>query len=139
MPMDPEYELPHISGVRGHATIGAVGYRQPIGGTENILAACSVCQVKNRSTVITIPAKANCPTTWTREYNGYLMIAYFGTANSRYMYECIDKQMNTIVGYQNGQHAIRFNHVETVCDKGLTCGTGKYNNFKEMNCVVCTK
>ena len=89
--------------------------------------------------MIMIPAKANCPASWNEEYNGYLMTEYFGSDNNRYMHECIDKQMGTIVGYQNGQHAMLLNHMEAVCDKGLTCGTGKYNNFKEMNCVVCTK
>ena len=134
---DPEYELTHISGIRGHATIGAVGYRQPIGGTDTALAACSVCQVKNRATVIMIPTKVNCPATWNREYYGYLMTERNGIA--RYMHECINQRMNTIVGYQNGQHAVLLHHVEAVCNKGLICGTGKYNNYKEMNCVVCSK
>ena len=58
MPMDPEYELTHVPEHSVH-TIGAVGYGQPIRGANNTVATCSVCQVKNRSTVIMIPAKAN--------------------------------------------------------------------------------
>ena len=137
MPMDPEYELSHIPGVRGHATIGAVGYSSPIRGSHNALAACSVCLVKNRSIVIMIPAKANCPANWNREYYGYLMSEYRG--HYRYMYECIDKEMDTIVGYQNGQHGALIRHVEARCDTGLICGHEKYSSVKEMNCVVCSK
>ena len=139
MPMDPEYELPHISGVRGDSSIGAIGYRHPIGGIDTALSACSVCQAKGRSAVIMIPAKANCPATWKREYHGYLMTEHSGTTKKRYVYECIDKQMNTIAGFQNSQFAVLLHHVEAMCDKGLVCGTGKYNTYKEINCVVCSK
>ena len=137
MPMDPEYELPHIPGVRGHVAISAVGYGFPIRGGHGTLAACSVCQVNNRSTVIMIPAKANCPTTWNREYYGYLMTQLH--LGQRYMYECIDKEMDTIRGFQNDQYGVFLFHVEAVCNKGLVCETGKYSNVKEMNCVVCSK
>ena len=134
--MEPKYELPHVPGVCGHAYNHwhSVGYSTPIGGTHTSLAACCVCQVNNRSTVIMIPAKANCPATWNREYNGYLMTEYFGTGNARYMYECIDTQKGTIVGYQNGQHAMLLNHVEAVCDKDLTCAT--WNQF-QVNKLCC--
>ena len=139
MPMYPEYELAHIPRVRGHSSIGAIGYHDPISGIHADLAACSVCQVKNRSAVIMIPAKANCPATWTREYYGYLMTEYNSDSHSRYTYECIDKQMDTIQGFQNGSSATRFNHVEAACGKGLVCATGKYSNVKEMSCVVRSK
>ena len=49
-----------------------------------------------------IPAKANCPATSNKEYIGYPMTEYFGSGDSRYMYECVDKEMNTAVAYQNG-------------------------------------
>ena len=39
IPMDQEYELPHVPGVRGKSTIAAVGYRHLIGGTDNSLGA----------------------------------------------------------------------------------------------------
>ena len=36
-------------------------------------APCAVCYVPTRATTIMVPAKTSCPSSWTREYYGYLM------------------------------------------------------------------
>ena len=36
-------------------------------------APCAVCYTPSRSTKITIPGRYDCPSSWTREYYGYLM------------------------------------------------------------------
>jgi len=48
MPMNSDYELPHIPGIRGDMYIGVVGYANPIKETHSALTACSVCLVKNK-------------------------------------------------------------------------------------------
>ena len=37
-----------------------------------------------------IPAKRECPDTWTLEYEGYLMSGY-SEAMSRHTFECVDQ------------------------------------------------
>ena len=142
LPTDPEYstDLTYGPGVRGHTYINAVGYQAPLQGGDDTLTACSVCHIKSRSAVMMIPAKATCPSNWTREYYGYLMTEYAGNGlHTRYMFECIDKRMETIEGYQAGVQGMLLHHVEAGCNYGLTCGTNGYNSHQELNCVVCTK
>ena len=142
---DPEYTLPYRAGVRNHSYLSGIGYRTPMKGRDNSLAACTVCCVQKKSTTIMIPAKTSCPTNWEREYYGYLMSGYIGFGSNhhtRYMYECIDKDMDTIIGSQSGRNGEAFHHVEVKCNLGLECSTSnvkKYEPHKEMNCVVCSK
>ena len=140
MPLDPEYNLKHKPEVQGHAYISAVGYRSHICGIDESLVACAICQVRGKCTSIMIPAKTTCPDTWRREYYGYLMSGYSATTGrNRYMYECIDKDMDTLLHYQNRQWGELLHHVEAKCGRGLECSSSKYNSVKEINCVVCSK
>ena len=34
---------------------------------------CTVCYASTRAAMIMVPAKTECPSSWTREYYGYLM------------------------------------------------------------------
>lgn len=45
-----------------------------------------------------IPAKTQCPSSWTLEYSGYLMSAYRANNNHPTMYKCIEKQAESIPG-----------------------------------------
>ena len=88
-----------------------------------------------------IPAKASCPSTWTREYYGYIMTAFRGIPGDihyRNMFECVDKDQESLdtalVGNTDGA---MFHHVEAYCGSGLPCPP--YNNHQELNCVVCSK
>ena len=101
MPMDPKYSLAYSPGAHGHSFIGGVGYREPQGGHSGALVACAVCNVQNKSAFIMIPAKSSCPASWNKEYHGYLMSEFQGSSNSRYMYECVDVQMDSVQGYQS--------------------------------------
>ena len=75
MPEDPEYTLPHRPGVRNHSYVLGTEYEgSPLQGTTHHNAPCAVCYVSTCETVLMIPAKTSCPTSWTREYYGYLMI-----------------------------------------------------------------
>ena len=71
-------------------------YQQPIQGGNDHNVPCVVCYVSTRVAVMMIPAKTTCPSSWTREYYGYLMAE--GYNNRRSTYECVDKDQNSIPG-----------------------------------------
>ena len=65
MPADPQYTLPHRSGVRGQSHIYKVEYSVPLRGGNNHEVPCAVCHVSTRPAVFMIPAKTSCPSSWT--------------------------------------------------------------------------
>lgn len=50
--------------------------------------------VSDRPSVVMIPAKATCPTSWTMEYYGYLMSAH--SNHYRTMFECVDQDQESL-------------------------------------------
>ena len=84
-----------------------------------------------------IPARTSCPTGWTTEYYGYLMSqgSYWDNRH-RTSFECIDKDQESLPGSQADTNGALFYHVEANCN-GIPCPP--YNNYKELNCIVCTK
>ena len=137
MPNDPDYTLAYQSGVQGHSHVYGTEYEGPplVSGRIQHNAPCAVCYVSTQHTVIMIPAKTTCPSGWTREYDGYLMSeAIFNLG--RTMYECVDKDMESIPGSQNHIDGGHFYHVEAHCN-GVSCPP--YDNEKELTCAVCTK
>ncbi len=73
MPSDPQYAR-YRSGVQGYTYVYGSEYQEPIVGTHDHNVPCAVCLTKTRETVMMIPTKTECPTSWTTEYRGYLMI-----------------------------------------------------------------
>ena len=135
MPNDPEYTLAYKSGVQGHSYMYGVEYEATAGvNRNNHNAQCAVCLVSNKEVSLMIPAKTSCPSGWTREYYGYLMAE--NTNNPRTEYVCVDSAMDAVPGSQNHINSGHFWHVEGHCD-GVPCPP--YINYKELNCVVCTK
>ncbi len=115
-------------------------YQGPLQGSVNHNVPCAVCYVSTRPTVITIPAKASCPLSWIREYYGYIMTERKGVHNSdirgRTMFECVDRDQESLPGSSADTNGVLFVHVEAACN-GLPCPP--YDQNKELNCVVCTK
>ena len=134
MPLDPEYTLQYTSGVQGHNYVYGTEYEEPIMGLRSHNVPCAVCSATTRQQLLMIPAKTSCPTSWTREYYGYLMSQHRNYYPSRY--ECVDKDQESIPGSQANTNGALFYHVEANCN-GMQCPP--YNNYKELNCVVCTK
>ncbi len=136
MPKDPEYSstLTYRGGVDGQATIYGAEYQNPLQGSNNYNVPCAVCYVSTRPTVIMIPAKASCPSSWTREYYGYIMADHI--AHHRRMFECVDRDQEVFPASQTNTDGALFYHVEASCN-GLPCN--RYDPNKELNCVVCTK
>ena len=137
MPGDPDY-LRYGSGVQGTSYVYGVEYTirsgQPFYAVHDHNAPCAVCYASTRAAVTMIPAKTHCPSTWTLEYSGYLMSAYY--SHHPTMYECVDKNPDSVPGTASNTNGALFYHVEANCN-GMACPP--YDPQKELTCAVCTK
>ena len=137
MPDEPQYTLTYIPGSQSYSEIHGTEYEQPVVGSQDHNVPCAVCFASTREAVLMIPAWTSCPTGWTREYYGYLMSTTTKWDNHyRTSFECVDKDPDSVRGSQANTNGAVFYHVEANCN-GLPCPP--YNNYKELNCAVCTK
>ena len=139
MPDDPDH-LQYQSGVQGRSQVAGVEYwyasHPSLSSFNSHNVPCAVCYVATRSVAVMIPAKTQCSTNWTLEYIGYLM-SENRSYKSRSMYECIDKNPESIPGLNsNSVPRAYFLLVEPYCN-GLSCPP--YDNEKELTCAVCTR
>ena len=139
MPHNPQYGKYH-PGVQGYSPIFGTEYQLnsggPLASVHNHNAPCAVCYVSIRETVLMLPARLECPSTWTLEYTGYLMSTHFNSHHHRTMYECVDKNPNTLPASAVDTNGAVFYNTEANCN-GLPCGP--YDPQKELMCAVCTK
>ena len=137
MPGDPDY-LRYSSGVQSNNHVYGAEYEaypgQPLSAVYQHNVPCAVCYASTRVAVTMIPAKTTCPSTWTLEYSGYLMSGHIN--HRRTMYECIDKNPDSVPGTASNTNGAVFYHVEANCN-GMACPP--YNPQKELTCAVCTK
>jgi len=139
MPDDPDYPR-YQSRVQGYSYVYGVEYDtlgQPLSAVFQHNVPCAVCYASMRAAVTMIPAKTRCPSTWTLEYSGYLMSeASRYSHHSRTMFECIDKNPDTVPGGSSRTDPAFIYHVEANCN-GKACPP--YDPQKELTCAVCTK
>ena len=121
MPNDPDY-LRYTPGVQGRSPVYGAEYEIWGGGPFQAVfqhnVPCAVCYASTRVAVTMIPAKTQCPSTWTLEYSGYLMSAYKGTSSNphyRTMFECVDKNPDSIPGSAPNVNGAVFYHTEASC------------------------
>ena len=110
-------------------------YQSTLVGTHDHNVPCTVCYVATRSTTLMIPARTTCPTSWTKEYQGYLMAEYY--KHARTVYECVDQGAESVAGSAADTNGALFYHVVGTCGAGLPCPP--YVTTKTITCVVCTK
>ena len=75
MPNDPDY-LAYQPGVQGASPVYGAEYQPysgPLQAVHDHNVPCATCYASTRVAVTMIPAKTQCPSTWTLEYSGYLM------------------------------------------------------------------
>jgi hypothetical protein len=60
-----------------------------------------------------LPAKTSCPTSWTREYYGYLMSTHIGDSG-RSSFICVDGAFKPVDGSQGYGAPCHLYHVEAV-------------------------
>ena len=140
LPDDPEYanETSGLS-ISEHSTVYGVEYQLPSGPNTNVYehnAPCAVCFVPKRATAIVVPAKTTCPSSWTREYYGYLMTEADSTIHYRSVYNCLDGSPDVVPGSATNDHIALFHYAVTGCT-GLSCPP--YESGRILSCVVCTK
>ena len=136
MPDHPDY-LSYLAGVQGHSYVYGAEYQShqgPLRAVHNHNVPCAVCYASTRVAVTMIPAKTQCPSNWTLEYSGYLMSDYRGYTTT--MYECVDKNPDSVPGSASDTDGALFYHVEANCN-GMLCPP--YDPQKELTCAVCTK
>ena len=134
LPKDPKYSS-YRSGAQSESPIYGAEYEgtgAPLGQFEHNVP-CAVC-CTSRSKHFMLPGKNTCPTTWTKEYSGYLMTDRIN--HSKKTYECIDSDPESIPGSRANANGALFYHVEAACH-GLPCPP--YDPQKELTCAVCTK
>ena len=139
MPDDPDY-LSYQPGVQGWNYVYGTEYEShqgPLRAVHNHNVPCAVCYASTRVAITMIPAKTQCPSNWILEYSGYLMsTGRFYSDHSRTMYECVDKNPDSVPGSAADTNGALFYHVEANCN-GMLCPP--YDPQKELTCAVCTK
>ncbi len=80
-----------------------------------------------------------CPQSWTEEYEGYLMTERINHDSYKHnkVYECVDKDGETVPGGHANTDGVLFHHVIADCSTGLPCPT--FVAKRPITCVVCTK
>ncbi len=139
LPEIPDYLqfTPGVQGGSGNSQVRGVEYDTYSGPLRSVFqhdAPCAVCLASARVTVLMIPAKTQCPPSWTLEYAGYLLTGY--NDGHRSTFECVDKDPECVPGsVANTDPAVLY-HTEATCDE-LPCPP--YDPQKKLTCVVCTK
>ena len=104
------------------------------GNLNNHNVPCVACSTSIRGQKIMIPGKISCPSSWTREYYGYLMSEYHN--HYRRSYACVDVNAESIPGSAGDINGALFYFTEVYCH-GIKCPP--YAEGNELSCVVCTK
>ena len=136
LPSDPDY-LPGTAGFTVNSHIYGAEYQFTSGPNTNLYdhnVPCAVCHVPTRATVIMVPAKSLCPSSWTREYYGYLTAE--DDVHHRSSFNCVDVNPGIIPGTSANTNGALFYYVDTTCN-GLPCAP--YENGRILSCAVCTK
>ena len=138
MPNNPEYSDSRRTGTQGHSQLYSTEYELPLEGGQYHDAPYAVCYVTIRGTMLMIPGKKTCPSSWTREYYGFLMSGRDSTNYHRTRFVCIDREPESLPGSRGATSGSEFFHVEAFCGTGgLICPP--YNDQQEISCTVCTK
>ena len=136
LPDNPNY-LRYTNGVQGgRAYLYGVEYEPwnaPLSAVVNHNVPCAVCYASTRGTVMMIPGKTVCPSSWIREYYGYLMAAHH--QNHRTTFTCVDHSPQSIPGSASNTEGAKFFHIEARCH-GIC---PPYTDGRELTCAVCTK
>ena len=100
---------------------------------ENV--PCAVCYTPTKTVQLMIPGRLNCSSSWTKEYEGYLMTARFSEyANQNFI--CVDKEAQSVLTEAKNMNGPLLYHVTARCS-GIPCPP--YEDNKYITCVVCTK
>ena len=137
LPDDPDYISDPRSTSTFHANIYGAEYETLNGPLHNLYdhnVPCAVCYASTRVAMIMVPAKTECPSSWIREYYGYLMTEYHG--HYRSSFNCVDVNAGAIADSSANVNGALFYHITAICT-GLQCPS--YVASKAVTCAICTK
>ena len=139
-PQYGNYRYPHGSHPQ-RAYIYSAGYQisyfPPFEGNHKKEVPCAACHSNYGRTLIMIPAVNTCPTTWTREYSGYLMAAYHSEQSTEYV--CVDGNSETRTGVSSNTDGAYFFPAEADCTPKGNLECSIYIPGTVLTCAVCTK
>ena len=101
---------------------------------EDHSVPCAVCYISTRTSVVMIPAKTQCPSSWIREYCGYLTAQ--SDSHYRSSYECVDSSPEATPGSSSHHNGALFYYIGGTCN-GLAYPP--YESSRILSCIVCTK
>ena len=137
LPDNPDY-LTGRNGVSGNSPLHGAEYEaadgQPFRHLRDHNVPCAVCYASTRVAMLMIPAKTQCPSSWTLEYVGFLMTEHYN--HHRSMFSCMDKDAESVHGEIANTEGALFYYVEATCN-GILCPP--YDTQRELTCAVCTK
>jgi len=138
LPHKPKYDR-HNDGYQDSGYVYGTEYELQFNpfktNLHNYEAPCVVCYVKSRGSMLMTPARNDCPSGWTEEYQGYLMTGYHNHRKQR-DFICVDKDAEYVPGSGANQNGALLYPVEGRCGS-LPCLP--YVNAWELTCAVCTK
>ena len=109
---------------------------------------CSVCEVHDVSTLLTIPGTNQCPQGWDKEYSGFIMAQSskvgFAENFEESEYICMDNAFETYSGavplQSNTEDTVTYmSKVKVDCGKGIPCSISQYSSSLSITCAVCSK
>ena len=136
LPKDPQYSKDGVPSSSLSSYLYGSEYQNTLVGTHDHNVPCTVCYVATRASTLMIPAHTTCPTSWTKEYQGYLMAEHYAHKRNA-VYECVDEGAESVAGSAGNTNGALFYHVVATCGNGLPCPP--YVTTKTITCVVCTK
>ena len=140
LPLDPDYiNVARSTSANLISTLYGTEYQTHNGPLNSILdqnVPCAVCYASTRAAMIMIPAKTQCPSSWTREYYGYLMTEREIRGHHRSSFDCVDVNPDVVPGGAGNTEGALFQHVVASCN-GLQCPPYQANQV--VSCAVCTK
>ena len=141
LPLDPDYiNVARSTSATLYSTLHGAEYQTQDGPHHNLYnqnVPCAVCYASTRAAMIMIPAKTQCPSSWTREYYGYLMTEREHTAHYRSSFDCADVNPDVVPGGATNTNGALFQYVIATCNDGLQCPP--YQANRVVSCAVCTK
>jgi len=109
---------------------------------------CSVCEVHDASTMLTIPGTNQCPQGWDKEYGGFIMAQSSRAALANNVmkseYICVDDAFETYSGAVPLQSSrtdtvTYLSKVKVDCGQGIPCSASQYSQTSSIICAVCSK
>ena len=141
LPLDPDYiNAPGSTSPNLYSTIHGAEYQTSNGPHNDLMdhnVPCAVCFASTRAAMIMIPAKTQCPSSWTREYYGYLMTEREHTLHYKSSFDCVDVNPDVTNGGAGSTDGALFQYVVATCNDGLQCPP--YQANRVVSYAVCTK